>query len=206
MIEIIPNWHPIFVHFTVALILTSGGLQLALFFSKSPDRMAVMKAAQRWLVALAAIAVMATLASGFLAYYSVDHDTPSHVAMTLHRNWAIATASLFLLGAGLLFWGAGAAHKAAGSAFVLAMLLVSVTGLKGADLVFRFGLGVMSLPQVSGEGHAHEHDGGGHEDGPAATPETPAVTPETPAATPETPAEGHDHGDTEGHDHDEGPG
>ncbi|NOR51996.1 MAG: hypothetical protein GQ470_05195, partial [Gammaproteobacteria bacterium] len=38
-----------------------------------------------------------TVASGLYAYNTVAHDTPSHAAMTLHRDWALATVGLFSL-------------------------------------------------------------------------------------------------------------
>jgi uncharacterized membrane protein len=34
MIEIIPNWHPVFVHFTIGLLLTAGLLFLAGYFMR----------------------------------------------------------------------------------------------------------------------------------------------------------------------------
>jgi hypothetical protein len=36
---------------------------------------------------------IATAIAGWLAYNSVAHDSASHAAMTLHRNWALPTAS-----------------------------------------------------------------------------------------------------------------
>jgi hypothetical protein len=50
----------------------------------------------------------------------------------------------------------------AGSLLVAAMLLAT-TGWKGGELVYRHGLGVMSLPSKSKHEHdAHDHDGGRH--------------------------------------------
>src|SRR3546814_6761016 len=50
-----------------------------------------------WLSALTAI-VAATL--GWQAYNSVNHDDAGHLAMTLHRNWALPTTlGLILLAA-----------------------------------------------------------------------------------------------------------
>lgn len=164
MIEIIPNWHPIFVHFTVSLLVIAGFLQLFIWLFSSKTSSALIST-QKWLVILSTIAVLATVATGLQAYYSVAHDTPSHLAMTDHRNWALATSLIFIIGAVLYFIFPQIKQKLAGVFFIAALVLVSVTALKGGELVYRHGLGVMSLPEVSGEGHDHEHSGGdGHGD------------------------------------------
>jgi len=95
MIDIIPNWHPIFVHFTVAILVITGLLQLILWFFNDKLKLAGVIFAQKWLVILGSLAILATIATGLLAYYSVAHDTPSHLAMTDHRNWALTTAAIF---------------------------------------------------------------------------------------------------------------
>ncbi|MHC9510490.1 DUF2231 domain-containing protein [Kangiella sp. M94] len=163
MIEIIPNWHPIFVHFTVALLVICGIFQLVLWVFPSKATSTAISA-QSWLVILGSIAVLATVGTGLQAYYSVAHDTPSHLAMTDHRNWALATSSVFLIGAALFFLFPRKRQYLAGVFFVAALILVSITAYKGGDLVYRHGLGVMSLPEVTGEGHDHDHDdGNGHD-------------------------------------------
>jgi hypothetical protein len=104
-----------------------------------------------------------TLTAGYFAYNSVAHDTPSHEAMTDHRNWAFATAACFAV---LTIWSIGVYRKQQipGTAFLLFALLsgglLASTGWHGGEAVYRYGLGVMSLPQIEGEGHAHEHPGG----------------------------------------------
>ncbi len=48
---------------------------------------------------------------------------------------------------------------------ILSTGLLALTAWKGGELVYRYGLGVMSLPQVAqgAEGHDHEHaEGEGH--------------------------------------------
>lgn len=160
MIEIIPNWHPLLVHFTLVFLVLCGLLQLALWWSKRLIGQPAVAVVQKWLIAMATVAVVATLATGLQAYYSVAHDTPSHLAMTDHRNWAFATATVFILGASVFYTVPGLRRSVAGVCFAAALMMVSVTAFKGADLVYRHGLGVMSLPQVSGAGHDHDHDHG----------------------------------------------
>lgn len=46
--------------------------------------------------------------------------------------------------------------------FVLVTIMLIITGWKGGELVYRFGLGVTSLPQVSkgspGDTNGHDHE------------------------------------------------
>jgi len=177
MIEIIPNWHPIFVHYTVALLSLSVGLFVVVPFTKPPLQAQWMVVA-RWSLWFGALAAIVTGLTGFYAYNTVAHDGPSHLAMTDHRNWAIATIVVFL---SLAAWHiAKVRHlKKTGIAFVLCMALggglLAATAWHGGEAVYRFGLGVMSLPESEGEGHAHSHgDGGGHGAGDAASSHAPA--------------------------------
>lgn len=175
MVDIIPNWHPLLVHFTISFVVLTGALQLLAWFRPALDRNAAFEVTLKWLVVLSALAVIATVLAGLSAYNSVAHDTPSHLAMTDHRNWGLVTAITFLLGATLFFILPASRRFLAGSCFIGALLLVSVTGYKGGELVYRYGLGVMSLPQVesSDGGHSHSHAVGTHnhaEDEPDAEP------------------------------------
>ncbi|NQZ07319.1 MAG: DUF4440 domain-containing protein [Algicola sp.] len=214
MIEIIPNWHPIFVHFTVAFLVLCGVLQLALWLSKPVAQHPSADIIQKWLVGLASVAVIATVATGLQAYYSVNHDSPSHLAMTNHRNWAFATATVFILGALVFFTAPRLRQSIAGACFVGALILVSTTAFKGGEVVYRYGLGVMSLPKVTGEGHDHG-EGKGHDQ---AKPEQPTKTEahkddgshehgadsghsEDPVVTPKPATEEHSHAQG-GHSHD----
>jgi hypothetical protein len=100
--------------------------------------------------------------AGWFAYNSVAHDATSHAAMTLHRNWAVPTALLFLV---LAISSINLARKRIMPSFkflsvsVIAAVLLMVTGWLGAEAVYRYGLGVMSLPQVEAgaDGHNHSH-------------------------------------------------
>ena len=94
MIEIIPNWHPLLVHFTVGQLTT-----LVLFYLASAILSHTNSWKQQWLnmanwsLWSGCLFAIATAIAGWLAYNSVAHDSASHAAMTLHRNWALPTAS-----------------------------------------------------------------------------------------------------------------
>ena len=63
MIEVIPNWHPVAVHFTVALLITASVLFAAgTLFRKAASGRA-LTAAARWNLAIGAAVTVATLAT-----------------------------------------------------------------------------------------------------------------------------------------------
>ena len=148
-IEIIPNWHPIFVHFTIALFSTAALLFLAgTVFAKRSWSNTILRAAHINLWFGGGFTVF-TLIAGWDAYNTVAHDAASHAAMTDHRNWALATAIVCGL---LTLWSAFRHRKAAvvGVPFIVAILfaggLLATTGLKGAEVVYRYGVGRLVTP------------------------------------------------------------
>ncbi|NOZ51994.1 MAG: DUF2231 domain-containing protein [Gammaproteobacteria bacterium] len=173
MPEIIPNLHPIFVHFTVALLSLAVGLFVVTPFVKPPLK-EQWQIVARWALWFGAGFTIITGFAGLDAYNTVAHDTPSHLAMTDHRNWAVATIVLFLgLAAWSIIWVRKG--KTLGPVFVVCMVVaggvLAATAWRGGEVVYRYGLGVMSLPKSDGEGHSHSHgDGGGHGSDHAATP------------------------------------
>jgi len=172
MFEIIPNWHPIFVHFAVALLSLAVGLFVVTSFVKGPlkEQWAIVA---RWSLWFGAGFTIITGLSGLYAYNTVAHDTPSHAAMSDHRNWAIVTITAFLaLAAWSIIRIRAARHL--GMVFVgllaLAGVLLASTAWRGGEVVYRYGLGVMSLPKADahhhGEGEEHDQDNGhSHSDG-----------------------------------------
>jgi uncharacterized membrane protein len=163
MIEIIPNWHPILVHFTIALLTIATLLFLFSAIFGRGRALPGLEATANWNLWLGAALTALTIAAGLQAAGSVAHDDAAHLAMENHKLWALGTGGLFIV---LALWNAVRVRREqrAGLAFV-ALLLVAVaglagTGLRGADLVFRHGLGVMSLPDVAGDSGGHEHEDG----------------------------------------------
>ena len=190
MIELLPNWHPVLVHFTVALWSLAVVLHLLVLLPLPAGLRADWKVVARWLLWLGALFGIATAITGWLAYNSVEHDDVSHAAMTVHRNWALTTLTLFVV---LALWSLRSRLRSSerssgvvGVAFSLALaagaILLSTTAWHGAELVYRYGLGVMSLPNSAVQESSHAQ---GIEDTLPATP--------PPAAIPAAPATVHDH-------------
>jgi heme A synthase len=71
--------------------------------------------------------------------------------MTNHRNWALFTASIFIL---LAIWayvtqrGARSVNPLFVAVMLLATGLLFITGYKGGEVVYRYGLGVLSTPDM----------------------------------------------------------
>lgn len=160
MVDIIPNWHPVFVHFTVALLITATALHVLSRFMPNSDLASQLTIAARWNLRIGVAATLFTAAAGWYAYFTVAHDAPSHIAMTDHRNWAMATLAVFLGIAGWEYWLSRRSKNKGwlftGMLVVAAVLLLS-TAWRGGELVYRYGLGVMSLPKAEGQGHNHQH-------------------------------------------------
>lgn len=160
MPTIIPNWHPIFVHFTVALFSLAAGLFVISLFVKPPLKEQWTLVA-RWNLWFGAGLTIITGLTGLYAYNTVAHDTPSHAAMTEHRNWAIVTITLILT---LAVWSIVRVRRAKmpGALFVGAMAvtggILASTAWHGGEVVYRYGLGVMSLPKTD----THAHGGADH--------------------------------------------
>ena len=200
MIEIIPNWHPYLVHFTIALLTVSVITIVVSALAKDIDRRRQLLTFGLWNLWLGVAISLLTAGAGIYAYNTVDHDTPSHAAMTDHRNWALITLAVFI---SLAIWSRMSAslRTKASPVFLLAavigLLSLMTTGYKGAETVYRHGIGVMSLPKSEGEGHAHEHgESHAHDEKPVDTLKA-EPTMEKPATSNVTKKEHHD----DGHDH-----
>jgi uncharacterized membrane protein len=107
---------------------------------------------KRWLLILGTLAVLSTLLSGLYAYHTVEHDVVSHQAMDSHRLWASSTAVSFLLATIFAYYQLRS--RISGLLIMLSVCLMVVTAYKGGELVYRYGLGVMALPDTK-EPHHH---------------------------------------------------
>ena len=157
--EIIPNLHPLFVHFPIALVSLSALFHVAaaaLRGKPCATHCAILAHTTLWLGALAALP---TVFFGWQAFNSVSHDEASHAAMLVHRAWALVALTVLLVLAVWDIWRNKVDTKPA-LWFVALVIgawgLVATTAWHGGELVYRHGLGVMSLPEPESEhGHAH---------------------------------------------------
>lgn len=166
MIEIIPNWHPILVHFTFGLLVTAGALfAVGAAFRDRPFAGQATTVA-RWNLWIGTVFTVLTLVAGYRAYYTVAHDDVAHAAMNLHLRWAWATLVFFIVGAALAWRERARATGASlslGGILVFSVGALLVTGYLGAENVYRHGLGVMRLAASAGPGHEHAQGTEGRE-------------------------------------------
>jgi len=86
MPEVIPNYHPMMVHFTIALVVTSfGTLILSYVLQKIQSIKQELFIVSRWCLWLAALVSILTIIAGLHAFYTVEHSAVSHQVMTIHR-------------------------------------------------------------------------------------------------------------------------
>ena len=162
---IIPNIHPILVHFSVALISISFIMYVLeyivkqLYLNKSIGIEAGIVA--RWCLWLAMFFVILTGLAGLHAYYTVPHDEYGHAAMQIHRNSAIISLTLILL-IGIISIERFRHKKEPSLIFITGLfvtqLSVVVTGYLGGEVVFRYGIGVIKAQTKEMMiGHTHHH-------------------------------------------------
>ncbi len=209
MIEIIPNWHPIWVHFTIGLLII-GTLFYALAFAGATRSWAhhALNAA-RWNLFAGILFAVVALVSGWLAANSVAHDDVGHANLLVHINWALIAAAIFIVAVVWLWIQSRKAEKKTSLPVLLLLLAGSaalgVTGFKGGANVYEHGLGVQRLPDIGAHDHAahdHAHPGEAKEqDGHEGMNHQAMPAEEEPAATPDEQSSGHPHTGSENEHH-----
>lgn len=160
--SIIPNMHPAVVHFPIALTLVALLFSLGAHMLRKHSAVPLLAATGHFTLWLAALSAVVAAVFGWLAFNSgMNHDDAGHAAMLLHRKWAIPTALGLVVLAGWDAWKTRANQVM--SLPVLALLFVlsgaiATTAWLGGEIVYRHGIGVLSLPSAEGAGHNHQHN------------------------------------------------
>lgn len=153
--QILPGWHPIIVHFPLALIVTATA-SLSLAKLLRGDRLAASLAnLGTWNLCLGAVSVFLALGTGLAASIGLHVDVAAHQAISAHVKSAVVTTMLVLL---VAVWRGAGSHADARPTWGFLLLLwlataaLTVTGYRGGQNVYRYGVGVetgIAEPELS---------------------------------------------------------
>ncbi len=140
-----PGWHPIVVHFPLALVVTAAFLLVAARLWRQERQAKTLATVGTWNLCIGAVAALFALASGLAALIGLHAGLAAHQSIFLHVKWAIFTSLALLLVA--VWRGAGAAQESRPSWLFIVILLgmnaaLVVTGYQGGQNVYRYGVGV----------------------------------------------------------------
>jgi uncharacterized membrane protein len=144
----LPGWHPLVVHFPLALVLVATPLLLAARLLRSEAIASTAAMVGTWNLCIGAVAALFALATGLGAVLDLDVDAATHQAISLHMKWAMFSTLVLVL---LAVWrGAGTAQGSRPSwVFIIVLLAAAaalvVTGYRGGENVYEFGVGVKRI-------------------------------------------------------------
>ncbi len=142
-------WHPVFVHFSVALLAVATGFYLLASMRRDAPLKKQWLTVAEWNLWTGSGFAIVTVLFGWLAFNTVSHDSDTvHDLMETHAILALFTSAGF---GTLALWSVW--HRRSGSypswLFTGLMLVclgfLAETGLRGGDLVYGHGLAV-NLP------------------------------------------------------------
>lgn len=133
------------VHFPLALVVTAALLLVAARLLRQERHAAILATVGTWNLCLGAVAALFALATGLAAVIDLHVGAAAHQAISLHVKWAIFTSLALVL---LAVWrGAGVAQESRPSWLFIVVLVAAtaalvVTGYRGGENVYAYGIGV----------------------------------------------------------------
>jgi uncharacterized membrane protein len=140
-----PAWHPMVVHFPIALTLTAGVTLCAARLVRDESLAATLATIGTWNLCAGAVAALFALGTGLAAVLDLQVSAAARAAISTHVKWAIFTSMALLLTS--VWRGAGSAMRSRPSWLFVAVLsaicvALVATGHFGGENVYRYGVGV----------------------------------------------------------------
>ena len=149
-----PNVHPMFVHFPIALLFTSVLLDLLAYPLPGRGRV-VVRDVGAVLGVIGALAALLTYLTGRAAAQTVLTPGMAHALVNAHWQWALWTvwyfAGLAVARVALLVMRRAIGPRATAALAVAGLIglgLLFETADRGAELVYRHGVGVGVAPNT----------------------------------------------------------
>jgi uncharacterized membrane protein len=143
--RLVPGWHPVIVHFPLALIVMAACSFSAARVLRAAHTAETLAIVGTWTLGAGALGLLFALGTGLAAVIDLQVGAAAHQAISSHVKSAILTAVLVLATAVWRVAGASAETRPSwGFMLVLWMATVSltVTGYRGGQNVYRYGVGV----------------------------------------------------------------
>jgi uncharacterized membrane protein len=141
-------WHPILVHFPLALLIISAALYATSAMVRPTalrDRLLLVARVNLW---LGAGASLLTISAGLLAASHLTLLPAQRDTFVAHRNSGLTAAVLWSSLAAWEISNARAVRRPPRASFVLLLVALGILGIagwKGGELVFRHGVGVQTV-------------------------------------------------------------
>jgi uncharacterized membrane protein len=141
----VPPWHPMVVHFPLALAMTAGAALTAARVVRGDKLATTLATVGTWNLCLAAVAALAAIGSGLAAVIDLHVGPEARLSISAHvKSAMLLTVLLLFLG---VWRGAGTDQTSRPSWIFVGLLWIAmgaalVTGYRGGRNVYEYGVGV----------------------------------------------------------------
>jgi len=140
-----PNFHPLFVHFPIALITVIAFCEIAALIT----RKTVFRQASLVLAIFVVLGAIGSVATGLAAEESVEHNAAAHELMEIHEVVGLMFLGMVIIYAAIriVFRNRpdGITAWICAILAVAALAVVSYGAYLGGEMVYRYGVGVKTV-------------------------------------------------------------